>query len=51
VIDSEFEEAIRAETIGFSHGDFGFVVQSFDDAAGEQFVSAEVVEDRFAMRT
>ena len=26
------------------------VVQTFDDAAGEQLLSAEIVEDEFAMR-
>src|SRR6185369_98728 len=29
-----------AEPVGFSHGDFGFVVQTFDDAARELLLSA-----------
>jgi hypothetical protein len=38
VIEGEFEDAIGAKTVGFSHGDFGLVVQTFDDSAGEQFL-------------
>jgi hypothetical protein len=41
--------AARGPHPGFSHGDFG-LVQTFDDAAGEQFLSAEIVKDEFAMR-
>jgi hypothetical protein len=36
VIEREFEDAKGAEAIGFSHGDFGLVVQSLDNAAGKQ---------------
>jgi len=50
VIEGEFESAIGAKAIGFSHGDFGLVVQTLDDAAGKQFLSVEVVEDEFAAR-
>ena len=49
MIEGEFEDAIRAKAVGFSHGHFGRVVQTFDDAAGEQFLSAEVVKDQFSM--
>jgi hypothetical protein len=49
VIEAEFEDAIGAKIVGFSHGDFGLVVQTFDDAAGKQFLSAEIVKDEFAM--
>jgi hypothetical protein len=49
VIEAEFEDAIGAKTVGFSHGDFGLVVQTLDDAAREQFLSPEIVEDEFAM--
>jgi hypothetical protein len=34
---------------GFSHCEFGFVVQAPDNPAGEQLLSAEIVEDQFAM--
>jgi hypothetical protein len=38
-----------SESVGFSHSDFGFVVQALDYAAGELFVSAEIVEDEFTV--
>jgi hypothetical protein len=28
VIEGEFEDAEGAEAVGFSHGDFGFVIQA-----------------------
>ena len=40
-----------SETVGFSHSDFGLVVQALDDAAGKQFLSAEVIEDQLAVVT
>jgi hypothetical protein len=49
VIEREFEAAEGAEPVGFSHGDFGFVVQALDDATGKQLLSAEIVEDQFAV--
>ena len=49
VIEGEFEDAVGAKAIGFSHGEFGFVIQSFNDPAGKQFLSAEVVEDELAI--
>jgi hypothetical protein len=51
VIEGQFESAEGAESVGFSHRDFGFVVQTLDDAAGEQFLSPEIVEDQFTMLT
>jgi hypothetical protein len=33
------------EAVGFSHGDFGFVVEALDNTAGKQFLSPEVIED------
>jgi hypothetical protein len=45
VIEREFEAPEGAEPVGFSHGDFGFVVQTLDDPAGKQLLSPEVVED------
>src|SRR5262249_7322239 len=38
-----------AKAVRFSHGDFGLVVQTLDDAAGKQFLSAEIIEDQLAM--
>ena len=49
MIESEFEAAEGAEAIGFSDGDFGFVVQALDDAAGKQLLSPEIVQDEFAV--
>jgi hypothetical protein len=37
--------------LGFSHGDFGFVVQALDDAAGKKLLRAEIVEDQLAVLT
>src|SRR5215470_5623536 len=45
----EFEGSVRTKTIGFSHSDFGLVVQAFDDAAGNQLLRPEVVEDQLAV--
>ena len=42
VIEREFGDAKSSEAIGFSHGDFGFVVQTLDYAAGELLFSLEV---------
>ena len=50
MIEGKFEDRKGAKAVGFSHGDFRFVVQTLDDAAGQQFLSAEIVEDEFAMR-
>src|SRR5208283_5080898 len=49
MIERKFEAAERAETVGFSHGDFSLVVQTLDDSAGKQLLSAEIVEDQFAV--
>jgi hypothetical protein len=37
------------KTVGFSHGDFGLVIQPLYDTAGNQFLGAEVVQDELAM--
>src|SRR6185436_21159159 len=49
MIEGEFENTEGAEAVRFSHGDFGFVVQAFNDTAGEELLSAEIVEDQFAV--
>ena len=49
MIESEFEDAEGSEAVGSSHSDFGFVVEPLDNAAGEQLLSTEVVEDQLAM--
>jgi hypothetical protein len=45
VIEGKFKDSERAKAIGFSHGDFSFVIEAFHDATGNQFLSPEVVED------
>jgi hypothetical protein len=49
VIEGEFEDAVGTKPVGFSHGDFGFVIQALDDTTRDQFLGSEVVEDQFAM--
>src|SRR6266481_8366464 len=49
MIEGKFENAIGAKAIGFSHGDFSLVVQTLDHATGNQFLSAEIVEDQFSV--
>src|SRR5450759_679963 len=51
MIQGEFEDTEGAEAVGFSHRDFGFVVQALDNAAGKELLSTEIVEDEFAMLT
>ena len=49
MIERDFRGSEGSEAVRFSHGDFGFVVQPLDDAAGELFSCTEVVEDQFAV--
>ena len=49
MIEGEFENTEGAEAVGFSHGDFGFIVQALNDTAGEELLSAEIVEDQLTM--
>ena len=51
MIEGKFEDTEGAEAVGFSHGDFGFVVQALNDAAGKELLSAEIVEDQLAVLT
>ncbi len=45
----QFGDRISPESIGFSHRDFRFVVQPFDDAAGNDLPRPEVVQDEVAV--
>jgi hypothetical protein len=45
VIKGEFEDTEGPETVGFSHGDFGFIIEALNDAAGKELLSPEIVED------
>jgi len=49
VVESQFSDSEGSEAVGFSHGDFRFVVQALDYPAGEQLFGLEVVEDEIAM--
>src|SRR3990172_12107845 len=51
MIKREFCSAEGAKAVGFSHGDFGFVVKPFDNPAGELLARAEIVEQQLAMGT
>jgi hypothetical protein len=50
MIECQFGDSESSETVGLPHRDFGFVVQTPDDAAGELFPGAELVEDELRMR-
>ena len=49
MIERKFGDSEGSESVGFSHGDFCFVVQTLDYAAGELFSRAKIVEDEFAV--
>src|ERR1017187_6992020 len=51
MIEREFEAAEGAKAVGFSHSDFGLVVQAFHNAAGKQLLSPEIIEDQLAVLT
>ena len=50
VIQRDFRDVEGAEAVGFSHGQFGLVVETLDHAAGELLPGAEVVQDQRTMR-
>ena len=43
MIQRDFRDTEGAKSVGFSHGDFGFVVQTLDDAAGELLASLQIL--------
>ena len=47
MVEGDFGDAEGAESIGFSHGELGLVVKALDDAAGELFSSAEIIDDEY----
>src|ERR1017187_7826994 len=51
MIERQFGDAEGSEPVGFSHGDFCFVVQPLDYAAGELFPGAKIVEDSLLSKT
>src|SRR5271166_5799034 len=50
VIQRDFRDVEGAEAVGFSHRQFGLVVETLDHAAGELLSGAEVVQDQRTMR-
>jgi hypothetical protein len=49
--ECKFKNTVGAEAVGFSHGDFGLVVQAFHNTAGNQLLSPEVVEGQLPVLT
>ena len=45
MIQCEFEDSKGPKPVGFSHGDFGFVVQALNDTAGELLLGFEVADE------
>ena len=50
MIQGDFGDVEGTEPVGFSHGQFGLVVQTLDHTAGELLPGAEVVQDQRAVR-
>jgi hypothetical protein len=51
MVQRDFRDVEGAKSVGFSHGQFGFVVEALDDAAGERFLGAEVIQDQLTVPT
>src|SRR5581483_4130894 len=49
MIEGQFEYPVGAEAVGFSHGDFSFVVQALHDPAGNQLLRPEIVNNQLPM--
>jgi len=49
MIQGKFCGLKGSKTVGFSHSDFGFVVQALDHAAGELLASPEIVQQQLAV--
>lgn len=50
MIQGDFGRSEGTEPVRFSHSDFGLVVQSLHDTAGEAFSGTEIVQYQFAVR-
>src|SRR6202030_3053255 len=50
MIQRNFRDVEGSEAVGFSHGQFGLVVETLDHAAGELLPGAEVVQDQRTVR-
>ena len=49
MIKGDFSDAEGAESVSFSHGELGLVVEALDDAAGELFLGMKIIEDQLAV--
>ena len=49
MVERQFGDSEGSKPVRFPHSDFCFVVQSLDDAAGELFPRAKIIEDEFAV--
>ena len=49
MIQSEFDRFVLAKAVRFSHGEFGFVVETFDDAGRNRAFGSEPVQQQRPM--
>ena len=50
VIQGEVSHSEGSKTVGFSHGDFGLVVETLDHATGDDLLGLELVENEGPVR-
>src|ERR1700680_1445390 len=50
MIQGEFSHSEGSKSVGFSHGDFSFVVEALYHPAGNDLSGREVIENEVAMR-
>jgi hypothetical protein len=50
MIQRGFRDVEGSESVGFSHGQFGLVVETLDHTAGELLPGAEIVQDQRTVR-
>src|SRR5713101_5035150 len=45
MIQGQFSDSEGSKPVGFSHGDFGFVVETLDHPAGDHLLGLEIIEN------
>src|SRR5712692_4307052 len=45
MIQRKFSDSEGSKPVGFSHGDFGFVVETLDNPTGDHFFGLEIIEN------
>ena len=50
MIQGEFSHSEGSKAVGFSHGDFGFVVETLDDPTGDHLLGLEIIENEGSVR-